>query len=60
MARELEGREEAIHMYMVIITINITIFIFNRLKEKMKLHKTKLKKFGMMEAKIHQMEKGPH
>ena len=31
-----------------------------RLKEKMKLHETKLKKLGMMEAKIHQMEKGPH
>eukprot|EP00092_Neocalanus_flemingeri_P011153 GFUD01012015.1.p1 GENE.GFUD01012015.1~~GFUD01012015.1.p1 ORF type:complete len:175 (+),score=74.97 GFUD01012015.1:79-603(+) len=44
MTRELEGREEAIH----------------RLKEKMKLYETKLKKLGMMEAKIHQMEKGPH
>jgi hypothetical protein len=58
MTRELEGREEAIHRYYM---INITtLTTVPRLKEKMKLHETKLKKLGMMEAKIHQMEKGPH
>ena len=58
MTRELEGREEAIHRYSIRHATILTIPF--RLKEKMKLHETKLKKLGMMEAKIHQMEKGPH